>query len=186
MERRVLFFLTGRSVAPARGTATKPNARRLRALQPTVFRLYAGRDRTCGLWVRNPTLLSPELQRICAYFERPSPSGREGRDSNPRKRFEPLQPLSRRPIRPLWHFQMLGSPSGGGGLAEGGFEPPGAFAQLFKTAALTTRPLSESQAGQVKTRFSPFDSFCSITSCRLPVPREATSPEPHVRALSSL
>lgn len=70
-----------------------------------------GRIRTCGLWVRNPTLypLSYRRARISVHQSGGDPPrrvirGREGRDSNPRRTFKALNRLAGGPIRPLWHL----------------------------------------------------------------------------------
>jgi hypothetical protein len=70
-----------------------------------------GRIRTCGLWVRNPTLYPLSYRRVCGNS---TPNGRwpaeasrlrrEGRDSNPRNALTTLNRLAGGPIRPLWHL----------------------------------------------------------------------------------
>ncbi len=95
-----------------------------------------GRIRTCGLWVRNPTLYPlsyrrataasvplppPGTQQDSAFVHRKQQtrgrighgftlgSGREGRDSNPRRTYKALNRLAGGPIRPLWHLPGHGS-----------------------------------------------------------------------------
>src|SRR5215211_3226617 len=105
---------------------------------------YAWQDSNLRPLGPQPNALSPELQarvrgiiRVCrtgdnavAFVRR-----REGRDSNPRKRLEPLQPLSRRPhsttlAPPRGRYSVVVTTDAGPG-GEGGIRTPGAFAQLF-------------------------------------------------------
>jgi hypothetical protein len=69
-----------------------------------------GRIRTCGLWVRNPTLYPLSYRRAshivpaCAVFRQAVDMRREGRDSNPRRTYKALNRLAGGPDRPLWHL----------------------------------------------------------------------------------
>ena len=69
-----------------------------------------GRIRTCGLWVRNPTLYPLSYRRAAHIVPAAGVSRqaaavrREGRDSNPRRTFKALNRLAGGPIRPLWHL----------------------------------------------------------------------------------
>jgi hypothetical protein len=69
-----------------------------------------GRIRTCGLWVRNPTLYPLSYRRAAhivpaaGIFRQAAAVRREGRDSNPRRTFKALNRLAGGPIRPLWHL----------------------------------------------------------------------------------
>lgn len=88
-----------------------------------------GRIRTCGLWVRNPTLYPLSYRRVCANgtpnARRPAGAsrlGREGRDSNPRSAFSALNRLAGGPIRPLWHLPRWLCPRPTSGVACTGFQ----------------------------------------------------------------
>src|SRR5215204_5900851 len=87
-----------------------------RTVGRVVHRWYAWQDSNLRPLGPQPNALSPELQarvrriiRVCRTGDNAATivRRREGRDSNPRKRLEPLQPLSRRP-----HSTTLAPPHG--------------------------------------------------------------------------
>ena len=108
-----------------------------------------GRIRTCGLWVRNPTLYPLSYRRVSLILHQigsdpPSAGhlGREGRDSNPRSAFSALNRLAGGPIRPLWHLPRWLCPRLANGVACTGFQT-----EKFTTGPARSRDSAARQAG---------------------------------------
>ena len=94
------------------------NSQRVRKNRPEDsgrFLGTPGRIRTCGLWVRNPTLYPLSYRRAAHIVPAAGVSRqaakvrREGRDSNPRRTFKALNRLAGGPVRPLWHLPSAGA-----------------------------------------------------------------------------